>query len=85
MCGMWRHPAENSRFGSRRHQVDPQIRRRFSFSFTTTQHNDTAVRNMAPDASRCPDDVRMSAANKYRRASPEARYVVIYACSKSNE
>ena len=25
-----------------------------------TQHNDTAVRDMATDASRCPDDVRMS-------------------------
>ena len=38
------------------------------------------VRDMAPDASRCPDDVRMSAANKYQHATHEARYVVIYAC-----
>ena len=26
---MWLHPAENSRFGARHHQVDPQIRCRF--------------------------------------------------------
>ena len=26
---MWLHPAENSRFGARHHQVDPQIRWRF--------------------------------------------------------
>jgi len=26
---MWLHPAENSRFGARHHQVDAQIRSRF--------------------------------------------------------
>ena len=57
---MWLHPVENSRFGARHHQVDPQIRSDTPFSFTTAQHNDTAMRDMAPDASRCPDDVRMS-------------------------
>ena len=57
------HPAENSRFGARHHQVDPQIHAPLlctPFSFTTAQYNNTAVRGMAPDASRCPDDVRMS-------------------------
>ena len=79
---MWLYTAENNRFGVRHLQVDPQIRWRFSFAFTAAQHNDTAVRDMAPDASRCPDDVRsLRAANKYRHASHEARYVVIYACS----
>ena len=34
------------------------------FSFTAAQHNDTAVRDMAPDVSRCPDDVRMSESGK---------------------
>ena len=55
-------------------------------SFTTAQHNDTAVREMAPDASRCPADVRMSESGKrISTCSHEARYVIIYACSKSNE
>ena len=57
---MWLHPAENSRFGTRHHQVDPQIRCLHHSHFTTAQHNDTAVRDMAPDASRCPNEVRMS-------------------------
>ena len=61
---MWLDPAENSRFGARHHQVDPQILLCTPFSFTTAQHNDTAVRDMAPGASRCPDDVRMSESGK---------------------
>ena len=61
---MWLHPAENSRFGARHHQVDPQTLLCTPFSFTTAQHNDTAVRDMAPDASRCPDDDRMSESDK---------------------
>ena len=61
---MWLHPAENSRFGARHQQVDPQILLCIPFSFTTVQHIDTAVRDMAPDASRCPDDVRMSESGK---------------------
>ena len=82
---MWLHAAKNTRFGAHHHKVDPQILLCTPFSFTTAQHSDTAVRDMAPDASRFPDDVRMSAANKYRHASYEVRYVVIYACSKSNK
>ena len=61
---MWLHPAENSRFGARHHQVGPQILLCTPFSFTTAQHNDTAVRDVASDASRCPDDVRMSESDK---------------------
>ena len=53
---MWLHPAENSRFGA------PLLCT--PFSFTTAQHNDTDVRDMALDASRCPDDVRMSESGK---------------------
>ena len=83
---MWLHPAENSRFGARHHQVDPQILLCTPFSFTTAQHNDTAVRDMAPDASLVPmTSGCQRAANNYRHASHEARYVVIYACTKSNE
>ena len=52
---MWPHPAENSRFGARHHQVDPQIR---------CVHHSPSLPHMAPDASRCPDDARMSESGK---------------------
>ena len=32
---------------------------KFVEDFQIAQQNDTAVRDMAPDSSRCPDDVRM--------------------------
>ena len=83
---MWLHPAENSRFGARHHQVHPQTRcvhhspslqHNTMTRICTTWHQTPVVVPMASESQR--------AANKYRYASHEARYVVIYACSKYNE
>ena len=37
---------------------------KFVEDFQIAQHTDMAVLDMAPDASRCPDDVRMSESGK---------------------
>ena len=61
---MWLHPAENIRLGARHHQVDPQIR---CVHHSPSLPNNTMTRlwrDMVPDASRCPDDVRMSESGK---------------------
>ena len=83
---MWLHPAENSRFGARHHQVDPQIR--CVHHSPSLPHN--TMTRLCATWRQMPVIVPMTsgchrAANKYRRASHEARYVVIYPCSKSNE
>ena len=57
---MWFNRAENSRFGARHHQVDPQIR--CVHHSPPLPHN--TMRDMVPDASRCPDDVRMPESGK---------------------
>ena len=87
---MWLHPAENSRFGARHHQVGPRIRLRFSDSEQHSKspslpHN--TMTRLCATWRQTPVVVPMTsgcqrAANKYRHASHEARYVVIYACSK---
>ena len=83
---MWLHPAKNSRFGARHHQVDPQIRcvhHSPSLPHNTTTRLCATWRQtpvVVPMTSGC-----QRAANKYKRVSHEARYVVIYACSESNE
>ena len=83
---MWLHRAENSRLGARHHQADPQIR---CVHHSPSLPHNTMTRLCAtwrqtpvvlPMTSGC-----QRAANKYRHASHEAKYVVIYACSKSNE
>ena len=83
---MWLHPAENSRFGARHYQVNPQIR--------CVHHSPSLLHNtmtrLCATWRQTPVVVPMTserqrAANKYRHASHEARYVVIYAYSKSNE
>ena len=83
---MWLHPAENSRFGARHHQVDPQIR--CVHHSPSLPHN--TMTRLCATWRQTPVVVSMTsgcqrAVNKYRHASHEARYVVIYACSKSNE
>ena len=83
---MWLHPAENIRFGARHHQVNPQIRclhHSPSLPHKTKTWLCATLRQtpvFVPMTSGC-----QRAVNKYRHASHEARYVVIYACSKSNE
>ena len=82
---MWLHAAENSRFGSRHHQVDPQSRVHHSPSLP---HN--TMTRLCATWRQTPVVVLMTsgchrAANKYRHVSHEAGYVVIYACSKYNE
>ena len=83
---MWLHPAENNRFGARHHQADPQIR---CVHHSPSLPHDTKTR-LCATWRQTPVVVLMTsgyqrAANKYRHASHEARYVVINACSKSNE
>ena len=83
---MWLHPAENSRFGARHHQVDPHIH--CAHHSPSLPHN--TMTRLCATWRQTPVVVPMTsgcqrAVNKYRHASHEARYVVIYACSKSNE
>ena len=83
---MWLHPAENSRFRARRHQVYPQIR---CLHHSPSLPNNTMTR-LCATWRQTPVVFLMTsgcqrAANKYRHAFHEAKYVVIYACSKSNE
>ena len=83
---MWLHAAENRRFRACHYQVDPQIR---CVHHSPSLPHNTMTRLCAtwrqapvvvPVMSGC-----QRVANEYQHASHEARYVVIYACSKSNE
>jgi len=72
---MWLHPAENSHFGARHLQVDPKFVEDFQIaSSIQSLVEENVLLNLSE-----------SGAKKYRHASHAARYVVIYACSKSNE
>ena len=83
---MWLHPAENSHFGVIMNGEYTLLC--FVHHSPSLPHN--TMTQLCATWRQTPVIVPMTSgcqrvANKYRHASHEAKYVVIYACSKSNE